>query len=154
MLTRELKNTITELSLFQKTFNFKGVVFTGSKPVMKYANDCSVTTLPIPKRNKFKMPIFKEMMLTLRSTYNATYYGYMNSDILMHPHIFELLDEVSQMQKHRMLHHYVQLGARVRAVDSAFAPKDFSNIETCMTTFGLPRPGYWRSNMTAVWCCA
>lgn len=97
------------------------------------------------------MPVIKEMLNTLKNEYQSKFYGYMNSDILLHYRVFSLLPLVTKRMKSRNLPANVVLASRVTVVDPDFQISDFSSLESCRSAFEKERMGYLRSNVTAVW---
>ena len=138
------------MSLYQREFDFKGVVFSNSPKIKDVAAAYNLTILPIVKRNKFKLPVFKELMGTLTQKFNASFYGYMNSDILMNPSVFTLLQKAQVVINNRLFPPIVELATRVKVVDSIFSVDHFKTLESCSTVFSNSYRGYLRSNLTAV----
>lgn len=138
------------MSLYQQYFSFKGIIFTNSNDVGMFAESLNITVFPIKKRSKFRMPVIKEMLNTMRNQYQSKFYGYMNSDILLHYRVFSLLPLVTKRMKSRKLPANVELASRVTVVDSDFHITDFSSLESCRSAFDKKRMGYLRSNVTAV----
>ena len=143
-------NTIALLSLYQRLFNFKGVVFTNSFPIKSFSKQYHLTVLPITKRNKFNMPVFRDMMITMKTLFQSKFYGYLNSDILMNPRIFDLLPFVLKNIRYNVLRPFIELACRVKVVDFPFQLSDFQSKQSCDHIFELEQPGYLRSNLTAV----
>lgn len=140
------------LSLFQDTYIFKGVVFTNSFQIKEAASIYNLDVLPIRKRSKFKMPVIRDLLLSLQKKYSSSFYGYMNSDILMNPRVFDLLPITAKRMKNRQLPLFVELASRVKVVESNFHTSDFDTIQSCIQLFHKPWGGYFRSLATAV-CC-
>ena len=70
------------LSFFQREFRFKGIVFTNTPSLIAFAKRYKVLTISKYPVNKFHMPLVREMFTLSQSTFSASYYGYINSDII------------------------------------------------------------------------
>ena len=75
------------LSLFQRELRFKGIVFTNTPSLIAFAKRHRVLTISKYPVNKYHMPLIREMFRLSESTFSASYYGYINSDILVSPNI-------------------------------------------------------------------
>lgn len=116
------------LSLYQKAFSFKGILFTDSPSLIQYAQMCNITVMTNVSRNKYRMPFFNSMMMRALNTYNASFYGYLNSDILVNPRVFSLLPTISEKLSNGEFPPILELASRVRMVNSFLQPDDFSSI--------------------------
>ena len=65
---------------------------------------CINYTIPVINRANFAgLPIVREMLKTCRTLYSSLYYGYINSDILLSPSIFSVLDFLLEFyNKHQL----------------------------------------------------
>ena len=55
-------------------------------------------------RTNYKgLPIIREIYLTLKTLYQAEYYGYINSDILISPSLFPVLTQLSNQYNNHHL---------------------------------------------------
>ena len=59
--------------------------------------------------NRFNLPILRSLILYAREHYASKYYGYINSDILLSPDVFEALEITSQKTKLGQLRSMVAL---------------------------------------------
>ena len=48
------------------------------------------------RTNQFHLPIARDLFITLQQTYSAQFYGFINSDVLLSPSIFPILEELIQ----------------------------------------------------------
>lgn len=77
------------LSLYQQHYNFKAVMFSTSKSVRSYCKYYSIRVISSFTVNMYGLPVLKNMILTARSLYASYFVGYMNSDILFSPTLFD-----------------------------------------------------------------
>lgn len=89
------------LSLFQREFRFRGLVFTNTQTIISLAKRLNVQTVSHYPVNPYRMPYIREMYVTAKQTFSARYYGYVNSDILLSPNIMDVI---------KIAVHNVQLG--------------------------------------------
>ena len=104
--TYKINNVIKMFNLFQRSFNFKGIVFTTSDSIISLANEEKVTVVTsfpfnfvcfvINSKNVYGMPILRDMLVKAREMFDSDYYGYINSDILLSLNLFEVLDICKQ----------------------------------------------------------
>lgn len=95
------------LSLFQREFRFKGIVFTNTPSLIAFAKRHKVNTISKYPVNRFHMPLIREMFLLSHATYSASYYGYINSDILLSPNIFQAVSFTAYNSRLGLLKPYV-----------------------------------------------
>ena len=85
------------------------VYFTNSLCIKLYCQSLNITTISgyqydtlrfliICRTNQFGLPYVRDLLLTLKDGYSAQYYGFINSDVLLSPSIFPILEEL-------LLHH-------------------------------------------------
>lgn len=79
------------LSLFQRLYRFRGIVYTNSPNLVGFAKRYHVLTISHYGTNPFRMPLVRDMFLRAKATFSASYYGYINSDILLSPNIMEAI---------------------------------------------------------------
>ena len=89
------------LSLFQREFRFRGLVFTNTQNIISLAKRLNVKTVSRYPVNPYHMPYIREMYVTAKQTFSSRYYGYINSDILLSPNIMDVI---------KIAVHNVQLG--------------------------------------------
>lgn len=93
--------------LFQRYFNFRAVVYTNSPLVTDLCNrlgiysegDYAYPLLPdlMYSVNPYNMPLIRYMYNRTMQMVSSDYYGYINSDIVMTPNIFEALDATEKL---------------------------------------------------------
>ena len=81
---------------FQESFGVKAVIFTDTPEVSDYCKSLNVTTLNVPLKNKYKLPVFPAMLRHLIKTFHYDFYIYVNSDILLNPHVFLALETLKK----------------------------------------------------------
>ena len=98
-LREKVKTTIDMLSLYQKYYRIKPVIFSQSDAVLDYATHKKVTVISEVDRNEFGVPIYRSLLSSMKKRYRFLLYGYMNSDILMDPLIFSAIDQMDMLHK-------------------------------------------------------
>ena len=93
------------------------MLFTNSPCYEQYASTNHIETSSEFKVNKFGLPILKTMFETVTHKYTYDYLGYLNSDILIHPDIFSVLDTVSNAVKDGIFPPSFILASRVANVN-------------------------------------
>ena len=100
------------LSLYQSVFNMKAIVYTRSVPVIDYAMKCNLTVIREYPVNEFGVPLFRPLMEKQKELFQATFYGYINSDILIDPSLFARL--------HALKRFHYRLGIPVVSVSTNY----------------------------------
>lgn len=119
------------MSLYQQNCNFIGVVFTKSNTILKEATKYNLTVFHTVERNEFDIPVVRSMLEVMRKNIHADYYGYMNSDILLNPRVFQLLRNSSDL----FIDSHSELVGRVLEVPFPFSLSDFSTIKRVEQVF-------------------
>ncbi|KAK8794116.1 hypothetical protein WA171_003242 [Blastocystis sp. BT1] len=90
----ELKvlNILQMFDLFQREFNFKGIVFTHTPSIRNAATKLHIQVISDFPVNRYHMPIVGAMYTKAVELFDSEYYGYINSDILVSVNLFELLE--------------------------------------------------------------
>ena len=89
------------LRFFQNNFRFKGIIFTSSPSLISLAQSKGVLairgtkSLAFPlfnrRKNRYGLPLIRNMFLSAKREFDSAYYGYINSDILLPTAIFKIL---------------------------------------------------------------
>ena len=66
-----------------------------NKKVKEKALEAKCIPREVPQRNAFGLPTLSSILQDLRSVSNCSYIAYINSDIMLNPEIFSLLEFVS-----------------------------------------------------------
>ena len=82
------------LQLYQKTYHIKTVVFSNSPLIINYVKQIGLFTLPVPKRNVYRVPFLKWLLISARRSFPSKQYIFINSDILINPFIFEVSSQL------------------------------------------------------------
>ena len=87
--------------LYHNHFNFRAILFTTTPQLEQLFSGTSVLVVndfkyaPIAsassRTNRFGMPIITSLFARAQQSLQADYYGYLNSDILLEPSVFEVL---------------------------------------------------------------
>ena len=116
----KIKNVVRMLSLFQLLFPMKGVVFTNTVQIRRVAERAGLTVVRnyksewrrglMRRTNPYKMPYIRDMFVTAKKLFDSSYYGYINSDVLLSYQIFDVIKIL------RYNAHIGKLGPHVRSV--------------------------------------
>lgn len=139
------------LSLYQRSFSCKGIIFSDSKAVTDFATSNNVMTVSNIVRNRYGMPIASSMFQRSRSLVNGSFYGYINSDVILNPRVIALLPNVRKLIKQRKLSPVLELGSRVRMIESSINTGDFSSIDRFKKALNSIGGGVLRNVNSAVW---
>ena len=66
-------------------------------------NTCILVIFLLNRTNYKGLPIIREIYMTLTTLYQAEYYGYINSDILISPSLFPVLTQLSNQYNNHHL---------------------------------------------------
>ena len=77
--------------LFQRTYSFRAVVFTNSPGIVRFCASLGIYSEGNYGVNPFDMPLASYLFNRTRQFVDADYYGYINSDIIVSPNLFEIL---------------------------------------------------------------
>lgn len=55
------------------------------------------------RRNRYDLPILRNLLLFAQSSFTSKYYAYINSDVLISPDVFEALRITAQLTKNGKL---------------------------------------------------
>ena len=91
------------LSLYQKHFSFKAVMFSTSQDIQLYCEKYDIRVLSSFPVNRYGLPVLKNMLLLARSLYATHYVGYMNSDILFSTALFQSVSLLRQQEERHTL---------------------------------------------------
>ena len=92
------------MSILQQEYSFKGVVFTSSANVTICAESLNLTVITEVESNPYGLPFLTSIINTSRYLFSASFYGYMNSDILLNPSIIKELTLVQEEIKNGRFH--------------------------------------------------
>lgn len=101
------------MSIYQQNSDFIGIVFSNSNSIIKEALSNNLTVLLNVKRNQYKMPYFRSLLVIMKQYIQAQFYGYMNSDILLNPRVFQLLQNNSILFREGFISNTTELVSRV-----------------------------------------
>ena len=96
-ISAKFNNTIQLLALYKRSKGIDSVIFTDSPQIAAFVNEMGLLSMPISHKNEFGLPVLKHLLLDAKRAYDAEYYIYINSDILINPYIFHF----TEFAKHR-----------------------------------------------------
>lgn len=123
------------LALYQREFAFKGVIFTNSAALSQLAKEKDILVVNNVTKNPYGLPLVNEMFLSVKRAISSKFYGYINSDILIHPRVFSLLPKIYDKIIKKKFSPSLELASRVRQIRRGFKEVDFHNITTCFQAF-------------------
>lgn len=145
-MKRELENTLLMMHLYQQYYSFKGIVFTTSPIIIDYCNQHNLTVITTFERNQFNLPQVNSLFIEMVNRVNASFYGYMNSDILIHPNVFNLLPVIHTKIENGVLPTDVGLVSSVFESKTNYETNDFASCESLKSIFEKKKKkGHMRS---------
>ena len=93
--------------LFQRTFSFRAIVYTNSKILARICASLGIYSEGNYGVNIYGMPLVAYMYNRTRTLAEADYYGYINSDIIVSPNLFEVLSACDRLAKKGVISHKV-----------------------------------------------
>lgn len=122
-------NHIRMLSLFQREYSFRGVVFTSSPCIIRFCKHMNVTVIDHYLTNPYNMPLVRDLFQQAFHAFRADFYGYVNSDVIIDISIFSLLKDVQRRMDRKEFPRVVEVAGRV--YDSRnYLPMDPSSKES------------------------
>lgn len=100
-------------------------------------------------RNEYGLPVFRSMIIHMKKRVKSLYYGYMNSDCLLNPRVFEVLPLIQYKIHNGVIPSRVELISRVKLVNLTIDDRDVSSIKSILQIFSLSKNyqlrGQWSS---------
>ena len=96
------------------------------------------------------MPVLSSFFMRMKSDIKARYYGYMNSDILLHPKVFNMLKLIDNKRKKKIIPNEIELSSRVKMISPIFNESDFASLDNLTVLFSDERPGKLRRYKSSV----
>ena len=111
---RSVEYTLQSLSLLQQHFSFRAVLFSTSPAAIPLCQSLGIDLVPAYmcesspffssiRSNFATLPVVPELLKACKKLYSADFYGYVNSDILLAPALFPVLDFVLDQYKQGLL---------------------------------------------------
>lgn len=138
------------MNLYQQQYSFRGVVFTTSSRVIDACKKYNLTVITDMQRNEYGLPIVSYMFQRMVVSVDASYYGYMNSDILFPPDVFTILSVTYGKMKAGIVSKNVGLIGSVRDSSISFESKDFSSVKKLDHVFKIGERGRSRNTFCIV----
>ena len=93
-----MNRTLRLLSYYQQHFPFKVLVVSSSHVIQSLSKELQIQVISSVETNEYNLPLVKSLLLTLRDYFSSDYYGYLNSDILLSPDVFYILESLLTYQ--------------------------------------------------------
>lgn len=100
MMKHNLLNHIHMCSFFQTHYNFTAIMYTRSPLIASVCKQHNITVVDHYQTNPHGMPLIRDLYQQSYHLIRSHFYGYINSDIVMSPSLFSLLDEVEKRIAH------------------------------------------------------
>lgn len=127
------------LSSYEHLFPFKCVVFSDSLAVHQLSEFLHLECRNSTEKNVFGLPVLKTMLKAIQDSYSYDYIGYLNSDILLHPGVFRVLDSVTLSIQQNDLVPDVILASRVANAKYENIVGACENLSECLERFASIR---------------
>ena len=126
--------------VYKRHFSYRCIVFTNDDNITALFQDsCRVIT--DFKRNPFGLPYVYSMYSIASALFDAKYYGYVNSDILLEPAVFSALNYLDEQVSVNALSPYQELTGRVRPIGIESLPSGFSSLNDIIKCFSDVKKG-------------
>ena len=154
-----LSKTNPKLALFRDSsavyyarFSYHCILFTNNQDIIRFFEHSVCKVITDFKRNPYGLPYIYSMYSIASTIYKAKYYGYLNSDILIEPVVFSVLNYLDKQARAGSISPYHELAGRVHPIDTTSLPAGFSTLEEMEKCFAEAKEkGYeLRNPYTAV----
>ena len=154
-----LSKTNPKLALFRDSsavyharFSYHCILFTNNQDIIRFFEHSVCKVITDFKRNPYGLPYIYSMYSIASTVCKAKYYGYLNSDILIEPVVFSVLNYLDKQARAGSISPYHELAGRVHPIDTASLPTGFSTLEEMEKCFAEAKEkGYeLRNPWTAV----
>ena len=126
--------------VYKRHFSYRCIVFTNNDNItVLFQDTCRIIT--DVKRNPFGLPYIYSMYSIASALFDAKYYGYVNSDILLEPVIFSALNYLDEQVSVNALSPYQELTGRVRPIGVDSLPSGFSSLNDITKCFSDAKKG-------------
>lgn len=138
------------MSLYQKKFSFRGLVFSSSQQMERFCNLLNIKVVKNISRNEYGVPFVRGMLETMKKLVHADYYGYMNSDILLNPNVFNTIPIINDNIRQGNLPSSVELISQVKSLPPTFIPRENTYEEFSKYFHSVRKRGRLRGSYSAV----
>ncbi|KAK8793956.1 hypothetical protein WA171_006379 [Blastocystis sp. BT1] len=128
--------------LYYEHFSFRSLLFTTTPQLHDFFQNTSVIVVDDFKVNPYGLPIITSLFSKAYQTIEAKYYGYLNSDILLQPTVFEVLHYCMNQTEQGVLAREHELAGRVYERDFKDIPTRFTSLNQLseyFTNYSRPR---------------
>lgn len=101
-------------------------------------------------KNEYGLPIVSHFFTVMKEKMKARFYGYMNSDILLHPNVLSILPVIDTKYQLGVLPPNFQLISRVLEIANRFSEYDFSTLRKVDILFTKYQYGLLRNPYSLV----
>ena len=138
------------MSLYQNLYSFKGFVFSSSKSVEDYALQHNITVINRIKRNEYGLPYFRSLIFSMKKRAKSLYYGYLNSDCLLNPRVFEVLPLIQFKINNGIISNKAELVSRVKLMNVTIDDRNVSSIKDILNIFYKSKKDQLRGQWSSV----
>lgn len=139
------------MSLYQQLYSFKGIVFTENAEVRRYAALKNLLVFGNLSKNRYGLPYINDIVKRMVKAVGALYYGYMNSDILLNPSIFNIIPLIQTKADAGIISRKFTIFSRVRDVTFPINESAFLNEESMKHAFSQFENNRLRNQYCIVW---
>ena len=115
--------------MYHARFSYHCILFTNNQDIIRFFEHSVCKVITDFKRNPYGLPYIYSMYSIASTVYKAKYYGYLNSDILIEPVVFSVLDHLDKQARAGSISPYHELAGRVHPIDTTALPVGFSSLE-------------------------
>ena len=139
-------------AVYHARFSYHCILFTNNQDIIRFFEHSVCKVITDFKRNPYGLPYIYSMYSIASTVYKAKYYGYLNSDILIEPVVFSVLNYLDKQARAGSISPYHELAGRVHPIDTTALPVGFSTLEEMEKCFAEAKEkGYeLRNPYTAV----
>lgn len=96
------------------------------------------------------MPFVRKMFERMKNLINAEYYGYMNSDILLHPDVFQMLSLIEAKRKNGLIPNNFALVCRVKNSNMTITERNITSLASVLQIMEKGKMEKYRSRNAMV----
>ena len=141
-------------AVYHARFNYRCILFTNNQDIIRFFDHSVCKIITDFNRNPYGLPYIYSMYSIASTVYKAKYYGYLNSDILIEPVVFSVLNYLDKRVQNGSISRYHELAGRVHPINTTSLPTGFSTLEEVETCFaeakekGYPLRNHWTAVFT------
>ena len=128
LIQRKMVIFSSMIELLTKHYNCYFILFSNSSSISDYFKRAKHITVTSYDKNEYGLPIIAKMFIRAKELVNGEYYGYLNSDILLHPSLFSILSYLRNLSHNELLPKDHEIAGRAYIAGIDQFPSSFSTI--------------------------